>query len=138
MGDEADEAIDAAFACDDPFERDLGDPVDDAFDGPAGVCGPYADEVPGVDGKDENPPCPKCAREMVERHGPRGTFWGCSAFPKCRGTLPMVANIAKTTKVANFRYMSEALDYIVNATVCLKVHDHIRQLCEDIRKGRLV
>jgi DNA topoisomerase-1 len=26
---------------------------------------------------------------MIQRQGPRGNFLGCSAYPKCRGTLPV-------------------------------------------------
>lgn len=33
------------------------------------------------------PVCPRCSAEMIERHGPRGRFWGCSRFPQCRGTV---------------------------------------------------
>jgi ATP-dependent DNA helicase RecQ len=38
------------------------------------------------------PKCPKCNKEMVQRtarKGPNagGDFWGCSNFPRCRGTL---------------------------------------------------
>jgi restriction system protein len=40
------------------------------------------------------PPCPLCGREMVVRVAKRGAnaggrFWGCSAYPKCRGTLDL-------------------------------------------------
>ena len=40
------------------------------------------------------PSCPKCARPMVRRAARSGTyagqaFWGCSAFPQCRGTRPV-------------------------------------------------
>lgn len=43
------------------------------------------DEVPSA------PSCPVCDREMVLRMARKGKnagkqFWGCSAFPKCRGT----------------------------------------------------
>jgi DNA topoisomerase I len=33
--------------------------------------------------------CPKedCEGQIVERTGPRGVFWGCSAYPKCRQTF---------------------------------------------------
>lgn len=35
--------------------------------------------------------CPKCGAEMIEREAKRGAnagsaFWGCSQFPRCRGT----------------------------------------------------
>lgn len=38
------------------------------------------------------PTCPKCAGDMVKRKASKGTnagksFWGCSTYPKCRGTL---------------------------------------------------
>ena len=33
------------------------------------------------------PACPKCGTKMVNRKGPRGEFWGCSNFPKCRGSV---------------------------------------------------
>lgn len=40
------------------------------------------------------PSCPKCARPMVKRSARSGPsagqeFWGCSAFPQCRGTRPV-------------------------------------------------
>ena len=40
------------------------------------------------------PPCPVCAQPMVRRVAKRGAsaghaFWGCSAYPRCRGTKPM-------------------------------------------------
>jgi restriction system protein len=31
--------------------------------------------------------CPKCECAMVERKGPKGRFWGCSAYPRCRTTM---------------------------------------------------
>jgi DNA topoisomerase-1 len=30
--------------------------------------------------------CPICGKAMVKRKGPYGEFFGCSGFPKCRGT----------------------------------------------------
>lgn len=35
----------------------------------------------------ESPSCPRCASAMVQRSGSRGPFWGCSTYPKCRGTV---------------------------------------------------
>ncbi len=40
------------------------------------------------------PACPRCAKPMVRRTARRGgqagdDFWGCAAFPACRGTRPM-------------------------------------------------
>ena len=34
----------------------------------------------------KEPACPKCRRQMVLRESWRGEFWGCSAYPQCRGT----------------------------------------------------
>ncbi len=41
-----------------------------------------------------DPICPKCARTMVRRTARTGAntgqaFWGCSAYPQCRGTRPI-------------------------------------------------
>jgi len=41
------------------------------------------------------PDCPACGKAMVERVAKRGAqtgrrFWGCSGFPACRGTRPVV------------------------------------------------
>ena len=40
------------------------------------------------------PSCPQCGSTMVRRVAKRGAragkpFWGCSKFPRCRGTLPI-------------------------------------------------
>jgi len=40
------------------------------------------------------PACPQCGSAMVRRVARRGAkvgkaFWGCSTFPKCRGTVPI-------------------------------------------------
>lgn len=39
------------------------------------------------------PDCPLCAKPMVKRTAKRGasagtTFWGCTGYPRCRGTRP--------------------------------------------------
>ena len=34
------------------------------------------------------PTCPQCGAPMKLRHSARGDFWGCSAYPTCRGTRP--------------------------------------------------
>lgn len=34
----------------------------------------------------ENVKCPDCGGDMVSRKGQYGIFWGCKAFPKCKGT----------------------------------------------------
>ncbi|MCD6287826.1 MAG: type I DNA topoisomerase [Candidatus Hydrogenedentes bacterium] len=37
--------------------------------------------------------CPKCGAFMVIRTSARGKFYGCSKYPKCRGTAPMELGI---------------------------------------------
>ena len=35
-----------------------------------------------------SPDCPRCGKPMRKRKSANGDFWGCSAFPECRGTRP--------------------------------------------------
>jgi len=30
--------------------------------------------------------CSRCGSEMVKKNGVYGAFWGCSKFPKCKGS----------------------------------------------------
>lgn len=30
--------------------------------------------------------CPVCSGDMISRTGKFGVFWGCKAFPECKGT----------------------------------------------------
>jgi four helix bundle suffix protein len=34
------------------------------------------------------PDCPQCGKPMRRRKSAKGDFWGCSAFPDCKGTRP--------------------------------------------------
>ncbi len=36
----------------------------------------------------EAPECPQCGKPMRRRRSAKGDFWGCSAFPDCKGTRP--------------------------------------------------
>ena len=38
--------------------------------------------------KDSSPDCPLCGSAMRRRKADKGDFWGCSAFPDCKGTRP--------------------------------------------------
>ena len=42
--------------------------------------------------------CPQCGRTMVKRKSDHGAFYGCSAFPICRGTQP--ASTRKRSRVS--------------------------------------
>ena len=35
------------------------------------------------------PECPACGKPMRQRSSAKGAFWGCSAFPECKGTRPV-------------------------------------------------
>jgi restriction system protein len=38
---------------------------------------------------DDAPDCPQCGKPMRSRKSAKGEFWGCSAFPDCKGTRPV-------------------------------------------------
>lgn len=39
----------------------------------------------------EDPSCPECGAAMRRRTSARGPFWGCSAYPQCKGIRRMEA-----------------------------------------------
>lgn len=38
--------------------------------------------------REPSPECPLCSKPMRRRKSAKGEFWGCSAFPECKGTRP--------------------------------------------------
>jgi len=49
---------------------------------------------PSQSAENRSPPCPSCGAPMKSRTARRGkikaqVFWGCSNYPKCRGTRPI-------------------------------------------------
>lgn len=39
---------------------------------------------------EKSPACPECGSRMIRRHDRNGrAFWGCSNYPRCRGSLPI-------------------------------------------------
>jgi DNA topoisomerase-1 len=44
-----------------------------------------------VEAKDEGKACPRCQSALARRQGPRGPFWGCTAYPRCRHTQRVTA-----------------------------------------------
>jgi four helix bundle suffix protein len=38
------------------------------------------------------PPCPECGASMVKRSSQRGPFWGCTAYPHCKGIRQIEAS----------------------------------------------
>ncbi len=64
-----------------------------ATSGPQPAAAPSSVEDKPALRTDTVPSCPKCGGAMVKRIARKGpnagqAFWGCSEFPKCRGTLP--------------------------------------------------
>ncbi|HOZ49619.1 MAG TPA: four helix bundle suffix domain-containing protein [Candidatus Hydrogenedentes bacterium] len=39
--------------------------------------------------KEFAPECPLCGKPMRQRKSAKGPFWGCAAFPDCKGTRPL-------------------------------------------------
>jgi len=39
--------------------------------------------------KPPTPECPLCGGPMRRRNSAKGRFWGCGAFPDCKGTRPI-------------------------------------------------
>jgi len=55
------------------------------------ATGPSPVAAPDAGASDTPPSCPKCSSVMVRRTAKRGanagnSFWGCSDYPRCRGT----------------------------------------------------
>lgn len=38
--------------------------------------------------RESGPDCPQCGKPTRRRKSAKGDFWGCSAFPECKGTRP--------------------------------------------------
>jgi hypothetical protein len=61
---------------------------------------PNPDAEPGIEFyRPQKPPwqqslysCPQCGGPMVSRNGRRGPFFGCAAYPSCKGTVQPKAN----------------------------------------------
>jgi four helix bundle suffix protein len=51
-----------------------------------------AKRIEAREGQRQQPPgpeCPVCSKPMRRRQSARGDFWGCPAFPDCKGTRPL-------------------------------------------------
>lgn len=44
------------------------------------------EEMSSMSSTTEAKVCKRCGKQMIRRKGPRGDFYGCSTFPKCRNT----------------------------------------------------
>ncbi|MEN1398790.1 DNA topoisomerase III [Pseudomonas aeruginosa] len=43
----------------------------------------------------QGPACPQCGAPTHQRTGKSGSFWSCSRYPDCKGTLPVEAGASK-------------------------------------------
>lgn len=48
-------------------------------------------DTPNNGNAQKSPACPKCGNAMRERKSARGSFWGCLAYPECKGTINIEA-----------------------------------------------
>ena len=65
------------------------------------------------------PACPSCGRATITKHSKRGPFWGCSAFPVCRGSVsvkPVAPKPSSTPAVATEWQMGE-VDFSPEETI---------------------
>jgi len=93
------------------------------------------DKVEQSKGEIENvPECPECGKTMVQRVAKKGdkkgnTFWGCSDFPKCKGTLTIkesaVSSKATVAKVSETRLCPKCAEPMVKRSS--KKGDSIRK-----------
>jgi len=47
--------------------------------------------------KADAPDCPNCGKPMAKRNSSRGKFWGCTAYPECRGIIDIKDDKRQTT-----------------------------------------
>jgi four helix bundle suffix protein len=43
----------------------------------------------GQKNAEPSPSCPQCQQPMRRRQSAKGDFWGCSAYPDCKGIRPV-------------------------------------------------
>jgi restriction system protein len=46
------------------------------------------------------PECPDCGKPMRKRHSKQGEFWGCSAYPECRGSRDIGDDARQDSRLA--------------------------------------
>ena len=54
------------------------------------------------------PACPRCGKPMIQRTARQGThagqsFWGCTAYPDCKGTRPIQSDQSERSDLADHR-----------------------------------
>lgn len=60
----------------------------------------------------ENLKCPECEGPMTPRTSKHGKFWGCKAFPKCKGTRDSVGESPKKYSNEDNDKESDSFDWI--------------------------
>lgn len=61
--------------------------------------------------------CPKCDSPMVARLGKNGWFWGCSTYPKCKGSLN-VEEVDYCPKCGNKLTKTFNIDHKITKVTC--------------------
>jgi len=95
MGDMADMALDNAFNDMENFDRYSESSLQEQYENGlideygATIGKPYSTPstfTPAPKGPHGEGYCHECGSSTVERHGRYGKFYGCSTFPKCKGS----------------------------------------------------
>lgn len=50
------------------------------------ITGPNRKTKVKTSSTSRSPTCPRCSNQMVTRNGRYGMFWGCTNYPRCKGT----------------------------------------------------
>lgn len=76
------------FAAGKPIELITGDALLELVRSVQTAASEPAPQAPPTDSAETAPPCPKCGQAMQQRANKRTQerFWGCPAYPRCRGT----------------------------------------------------
>src|SRR5262249_11357526 len=75
-----------------PLTAELREKLKDVLPPP-----PPKKEGPQIEVKET---CPDCGSPMKLRHSARGSFLGCSKYPKCQGTGPLSEELMEKTPAA--------------------------------------
>ena len=68
-------------------------------------------------------PCPSCGKSLRRRKSSNGFFWGCSAYPDCKTTLPDNKGKPTKRKLAQKSQLKKA---------------NVGDICPECKKGKLV
>src|SRR5581483_6260603 len=85
--------------------------------------------------KDGSPRCPVCRGKMALRTGKFGTFWGCLAYPECRGTLQAAEPNTQAIKIDESKVQVEqTLEFVKAVGGFQRAHQWI-QIVEQMTRA---